>query len=79
MDVFVFKVVALIPTSGWVRNQLIPTQSERTEAAIAKTGEAGNLRSTHTAHLINLIKFLLMTRLHACPGVQFHSPHPGQV
>jgi len=69
----------LVPRSGWVKNQLILTQPEEEEAATARTGEPGNLRGTQTAHLINLIKFLLTTRLHSCPGVQFHSPHPGQV
>lgn len=48
-----------------MRNQLIPTQPEGEEAATARTGKSGNLRGAQTAHLINLIKFLLMTRLHA--------------
>ena len=56
---------SLVPRSGRVRNQLIPTQAE-------------GLRGTHSTHLDNLIQFLLLTALHSCPAVQFHSPHPGQ-
>lgn len=62
-----------------MKNQLIPTQPEGEEAATARTGEPRNLRGDKTAHLIDLIKFLLTTGLHSCPGVRFHSPHPGLV
>lgn len=61
-----------------MKSQVISKQDGGGEEATIRTGKAGNMRGTHMAYFINLIKRLLMTRLHSHPGVQFHSSQPGQ-